>query len=311
MSMNTRNQNPNASTTSPEKQVRADVNLKEEMQHVRKSLWSEMNAVSGAILAVIVAIVIGSIALFIYMNQKPAKHIVIQDDADIFTKEDIEDLEDLAKDLKKEHDINIVIATTRDNPYGLSDDDCEKNAAEIYKEKCIFTSMQDNSGVCLYIDLTQDQPGRRFFWLYTYGTAYFAVDDDSCQRLFSSHRKELEAEDYSVAIYNILVDLDQYNYHSTGLVITYSACIIIPLILAGLITLFCTVSRSLDKAPASQEYIDRSSCETLEKSDDFVRKSTRVYHNSSSSGGGFSGGGGGFSGGGGGGGHSGGGGGRF
>ncbi len=308
MSTDTRNQNPQASTTDTPK-VRADVNIKEELSQVKKSLWGEMNAVSASAMAIIAVIVIASIALFIYMNLIPPKHVYIEDDADIFTEEELEELEDLAKDLKKSHDINIVIATTRDNPKGVSDDDCKDYAAEIYKEHCIHTSMQDNSGICLYIDLTVDKPGSRFFWLYTYGTAYFTVDDDDCSRLFGMYRDELSSEQYFTAIYNLLIDLDEYDYHSFGLILTYGACLIIPLILAGLVTLFCTISKKLDKAPASVEYIDRKNCMTIEQSDTFLRKSTRVYQSSSSAGGG----GGGFhgGGGGGGGGHSGGGGGRF
>ncbi|MBR5974731.1 MAG: TPM domain-containing protein [Clostridiales bacterium] len=315
MSNVSENRNSHAGAKEPKTgNAQAQVNIKEELRNVKKSVWGEMNAVSGIWLAVIIAVVIGSVALFIYMNMHPPKHVVIKDEAHIFTKSEIKELEELAKDLKTAHDINIVIATTRENPYGLTDDDCKDHAADIYEENCIKTSMQDNSGFCLYIDLTQDKPGYRFFWLYSYGTAYFSVSDEECQRLFGRYRTELQNEDYFEAIYNIMVDLDEYNFHSTGLVIVYAACIIIPLLLAGIITLFCTVGKSLDKAPKSEQYIDRSSCNTIERTDNFIRKTTRVYHTSSSSGGGGfhggGGGGGGFSGGGGGG-HSGGGGGRF
>ena len=305
--MSRNNQDPRASTTDPNT-VQAQVNIKEELKNVKKSIWGEMNAVSGIWLAVIIALVIGSIALFIFMNIQPPKHVVIEDDAGIFTKGE---LEELAKDLKNGHDINIVIATTRDNPYGLSDDACKDNAAAYYKENCIKTSMQDNSGFCLYIDLTQDVPGQRFFWLYTYGTAYFSVSDEECQMLFNRNRSSLQNEDYFVAIYNLMCDLDEYNFHSTGLVVVYSVCIIIPLLLAAIVTLICTFARSLDKKPQSVEYIDRSSCNTVDRTDNFLRKTTRVYHTSSSSGGGGGGGFHGGGGGGGGGGHSGGGGGRF
>jgi hypothetical protein len=275
--------------------------VKEDLSHVKKSIWGEMNAVSGIVLLVMVAIVVFSIAAFIFMNTRPPKKVEIIDDAEIFSDLELDMLEDLAKDLKKEHDINVVVATTRDNPYGLTDSDCKKHAASIYKSNCIHTSMQDNSGFCIYIDLTQDVPGGRFFWLYTYGTAFFTVDNEECNTLFTRYKKDLQNENYFDAISSILEDLDEYDFHSTGLVVTYGACIIIPLIIAGLVTLFCVANKKLDPKPNSSEYIDREQSKTLEKSDNFIRKTVSVYHTSSSSGGG----------GGGGGGHSGGGGGRF
>ena len=309
---------PRASTTDPDSgNVKAQVDIKEELKHVKKSLWGEMSALSGVVLAGVIALVIFSIGLYVYMNLIPPKHVVVQDDAGIFTDDQLEELEDFAEDLKKAHDINIVIATTRNNPRGTSDEDCKAYAADIYKEHCISTSMQDNSGFCIYIDLTIDQPGSRFFWLYTYGTAYFSVTDEDCNMLFSRYKGELQTQEYFVAIYNIMCDLDAVDYHSTGLVMTYGSSIIIPMILALIITFACTHKGKLDTIPKSVQYIDRSKCKTIEQSDEYVRQSTRVYRNESSSGGGgfhgggFSGGGGGGFGGGGGGGHSGGGGGRF
>ena len=52
MGTDTRNQNPQASTTDTPK-VRADVNIKEELSQVKKSLWGEMNAVSASAMAII------------------------------------------------------------------------------------------------------------------------------------------------------------------------------------------------------------------------------------------------------------------
>lgn len=281
--------------------------LKEEITNFKKSILGEVSAVSGLILAGIVALVIFSIASFIYMNRIPPKSVTILDEAGIFNAKEEKRLKKLADDLMDDHDINVVIATTRNNKHGLDDDDCKDNASEYYKDNCISTSMQDNSGICLYIDLTQDKPGYRFFWLYTYGTAYYTVDDDKCQRLFGKYKSELQDEDYFEAISSILEDLDDYDYHSTGLVVTYGCSMIIPLLLAALITFLCTKKQSLDLAPGSAQYIVRKKCNVIENTDVFLRKSTRVYHTSSGGGGG----GGGGHGGGGGGGHSGGGGGRF
>ena len=112
---------------------------RENLANVKKSIWGEINALSGLVIAGIAAIVILAIAAFIYMNRIPPKRVVVMDDADIFTEGQIEELEDLANDLKKSKDVNVVIATTRHNPHGTSDDDCKEYAADIYKEYCIIT----------------------------------------------------------------------------------------------------------------------------------------------------------------------------
>ena len=194
---------------------------KDELNQARKSIWGEINALSGVMIAVLAGIVILSIAAFVFMNRRPPKRTKVIDDADIFSSEELEDLESMAEELMKNHDINVVLVTTRDNPNGTDDSDCKKYAADVYKENCIRTSMQDNSGICILIDLTLDYPGGRFFWLYTYGTAFFAVDNDECTALFNEYKPELKAEQYYVAIWNILNDLQDYDYHSVGLAVTY------------------------------------------------------------------------------------------
>ncbi len=285
--------------------------LKEVLGNVKKSIWGEFSGISVVAMVIVALIILGSIAAFIFMNWIPPKSTVIQDDAGIFTDDQLVDIEDLADDLRKSNGINVVIATTRHNPHGTSDSDCADYAAEIYQDHCIHTSMQDNSGVCLYIDLTLDKPGYRFFWLYTYGTAYFSVSDEECQGIFNQERGLLSDECYYEAIYNILLDLDEYDYHSAGLVICYGVSIIVPLLLALVITLLCTHRKKLDPVPASKEYLVRKNSKVVEKEDKFIRKSVSVIRHESSGGGGFHGGGGGGGFGGGGGGHSGGGGGRF
>lgn len=283
----------------------------EDLKNVKKSILGEFNALSGTVMALVIAIVIISISAFVFMNRVPPKKVVIEDEAEIFSDEELEFLEEAAEELKEEKNINVVIATTRDNPNAESDEGCKDYASDIYKDHCIPHPLQDNSGICIYIDLTLDYPGGRYFWLYTYGTAYFAVSDEECQGIFRSHRDELSDGFYSDAVEDIMDDLMDYEYHATGLAIIYGCSIIIPLIIAFIVAFVCTYSGKLDAVPKSEKYLDRAESTPIEKEDELLRKSTRVYHNSSSSSGGISGGfgGGGF--GGGGGGHSGGGGGRF
>lgn len=268
------------------------------------SFFGELSMMSIMGTAGLIALVIACFAFYGFMSSSPSKKVRVDDDADIFTSREISELEDMAERLSRAEDINVVIVTTRDKGrgYSNSDEDCAKFAGDYYSRTCIKTSLVNNSGICILIDLTLDSPGNRFFWIYTYGTAYFAIDDDECYELFSSQRNLLGNEEYFDAISNIMDDLRDYNYESTALVTFF--CLIIPAGLALLITAIATTPRSLDKKPESKFYQTPDSSIVL---NDRVTKTRKIRHESSS-GGGYSGGGG-FSGGGGG--HSGGGGGRF
>ena len=274
------------------------------------SVFSELNGASIGVGIGLICVIIASIVFYVFMNLSPAKHVKVVDDADIFTSEELEDITDAAKKLSKDKDINVVIVTTRDKGKGYtnSDDDEKRFAEDFYNDNVKTVPLQNNSGVCILIDLTLDEPGQRFFWLYTYGTAHFAVDDDDCYSLFRHYYTELGSAEYGTAVNGIVNDLRGYEYTNYAPIVFFT--IIIPVGLALVITLIATPARKLDKRPAISTYMgDKSNL--VEKYDKFIRR--RVVHiESSSGGGGFSGGGGGgFSGGGGGGGFSGGGGGRF
>ena len=268
------------------------------------SLFGELSLMSVSASIGLLVIVILSFCFYVFMSSSPDKKVIVDDEADIFTRDEIAELEDKAESLSRAEDINVVIVTTRDKGrgYSNSDEDCAKFAADYYGEHCIRTSLVNNSGICILIDLTLDEPGQRFFWIYTYGTAYFAIDDDECVSLFNSQRSLLSSGDYYGALNRILRDLKDYNYSSTGALTFF--CLIIPAGIAWVITMIATSSKSLDKKPDSKQY--RASKSTLDRKEK-VLKSRRIRQESS---GGYSGGhsgGGGFGGGG----HSGGGGGRF
>lgn len=238
---------------------------------VKKSIWGELSATSATCIILLILLVAGSIALYIFMNIVPEKKILYQDDAAIFTEDEAETIEKLAEELMEKDDINVVVATTRLNPLGTSDSDCKEYAEQIYKENCISTSMRDNSGICIYIDLTIDKPGMRFFWIYTYGSAYYSVSDDDCNMLFNGQKKLLQEENYGEAVINIMKKLDEVEFHSTGLVVIYGCSILIPIILALIVTGVSTMKSNLDPVPSSSQYTVKNLCKTLENSDTFVR----------------------------------------
>ena len=273
------------------------------------SIWSELSGASIGVGIGLLAIVICAIAFYIFMNLSPAKKVRVDDYADIFSESDQIDLEGMAAKLSKDKDINVVIVTTRNkgDGYTNSDEDCQRYAEDYYMRNVNTVPLQNNSGVCILVDLSIDEDGQRFFWLYTYGTAHFAVSDDECRELFYRNKELLGRAQYGEAIKNVVDSLKNYSYKGYGHIVFFT--LIVPILGALLITRMSTPSRKLDPAPATSHYKIKSPKE-ITGSDTFIRQFTVRVESSSSSGGG---GGGGFSGGGGGGGggFSGGGGGRF
>lgn len=273
------------------------------------SVLSELNGASIGVGIGLICIIIASITFYIFMNLSPKKTVKVVDDANLFTSEEFEEIEDAAKKLSKDKDINVVIVTTNDKgkKYSNSDEDEKRFAEDYYMDNVKTVPLQNNSGVCILIDVTLDYEGGRFFWLYTYGTAHFAVDDDDCYSLFRKYLSVLGAGEYGTAVKGITYDLNKFSYQSYGAIVFFT--IIIPVGMAFVISSLATPRRRLDKLPAISTYSGHA-VNKVEKQDVFTGKRV-IHHESSSGGGGFSGGGGGGFSGGGGGGFSGGGGGRF
>ena len=275
----------------------------------RLSVFSELNGASIGVGIGLVFIIIASLIFYIFMNLSPAKTVKVFDDAGLFTSQELEDITKAAKNLSKEKDINVVIVTTKDKgkKYSNSDEDEKRFAEDFYMDHVKTVPLQNNSGVCILIDVTLDYQGGRFFWLYTYGTAHFAVDDDDCYSLFRKYVTQLGQGEYGTAVLSITKDLKKFSYQSYGAIVFFT--IIIPIGLAIAVTAIATPRRRLDRMPAISTY-SIPGTNIVEKRDAFKSKKV-IHHTSSSGGGGFSGGGGGGFSGGGGGGFSGGGGGRF
>ncbi len=256
-------------------------NSKKNSGNSKISFFGELSMMSVMGTIGLIALVIACFAFYGFMCSSPSKKVRVDDDAGIFTSGEIRELEEMAERLSRKEDINVIIVTTRDKGrgYSNSDDDCAEYAGDYYADTCIKTSLVNNSGICIFIDLTLDSPGNRFFWIYTYGTAYFAIDDDECYELFASQRSLLRDEEYFEAISNIMDDLDDYDYESTAAVTFF--CLIIPAGLALLITAIATSARRIDKKPESKTYSTPDSSITLK---DKVIKTRKIRHESSSGG---------------------------
>lgn len=277
-------------------------------KNTKLSIWSELSGASIGVGIGLLVLVIFAIGFYVFMNLSPAKKVRVDDHAEIFTEAEEKELMELASKLSSDKDINVVIVTTRNkgDGYTNSDEDCAKYAGDYYMRNVNTVPLQNNSGVCILVDLSIDEDGQRFFWLYTYGTAHFAVSDDNCSRLFYNNKELLGRKEYAHALSNILDSLGNYSYQGYGAIVFFT--IIVPILAGLLITKLATPSRKLDPVPAMSTYSVTDSMKAIQNTDIFKYR-TVVRMESSSSGGG----GGGFSGGGGGGGggFSGGGGGRF
>ena len=97
------------------------------------SVFSELNGASIGVGIALICIIIASVVFYIFMNLSPKKTVKVVDNADLFTSEEMDNIEEAAKKLSKEKDINVVIVTTRDkgSKYSDSDED-EKRFAEDY-----------------------------------------------------------------------------------------------------------------------------------------------------------------------------------
>ena len=259
---------------------------------MKLSVLSELNGASISVGIALICIIIASVVFYVFMNLSPKKTVKVVDDADLFSSEQLDDIEDLAKKLSKEKDINVVIVTTDNKGAGYTNsDDDEKRFAEDYYMKSVKTvPLQNNSGVCILIDITLDYKGGRFFWLYTYGTAHFAVSDDECYSIFRNHLDQLGSGDYGNAVKGIVTELGGYEYQNFGPVVFFT--IIVPVILSFFATMIASPKRRLDRLPAISTY-SIPGTNIIDKNDKFLSKRVIHHESSSSGGGGFSGGGGG------------------
>ena len=281
---------------------------KKTANNTKLSIWSELSGASVGVGIGLLVLVIFSIAFYVFMNLSPAKKVRVDDFAGVLSSEELAELKERANNLSKEKDINVVIVTTRNkgDGYTNSDSDYARYAGDYYMRNVNTVPLQNNSGICILVDLTIDEDGQRFFWLYTYGTAHFAVSDDECQSLFYRHKEQLGRKEYGAALESIVSKLHDYSYKGYGAIVFFT--MIIPLLLAWIITKIATPSRKLDPVPAMSTYSVTDTKKAIQSTDIFKYRTVVRMESSSSGGGGggFSGGGGG----GGGGGFSGGGGGR-
>ena len=271
--------------------------------NAKKSVFAELSFVSASMILLFIAIIIACVIIYGIMIQSPKKKVVVVDDANVISASMEREITEKATKLSKSKNINVVVITTRDKGRGYtnSDEDCNQFAEDYYRRKVAGSYYQDNSGMCILIDLTLDRDGDRYMRMFTNGSAYYAIDDEECNSIFNRHKAQLKNEEYGESILDILDDVKSYDF-SMAATFMNGLTIVIPVVLALLITKIATGKKKLDPIPPSSQYLTQRT--NMQNQDRFVNQHVVVTHASSSSGGMGGGGGGG-------GGHSGGGGGRF
>ncbi len=149
---------------------------------VGKSIFAELNAVSITTLCLIALLLIAAIAVYIFTVVPPAKKVMVMDDANVLSEQEESDVLEMAEKLKDEHDMNVIVITTRDKgeDFANSKNGVSQYGKVMYDKYSRKNRLRDNSGVVIILDLTDDRSNERFFWIYQYGTAYLTLSDSDC-----------------------------------------------------------------------------------------------------------------------------------
>lgn len=218
---------------------------------MKKSAFAEFGLLSKAVLAAVIALMVASISLYIFLVHVPPRKVVIQDEADIFTAEEEEDLYESAKRLSDEKDINVVIVTVEK---GWGDQYSISYAERRYFSALGADQLRDNSGLEIYIDVLPDTSGGRFFRIVTNGSVYYSVSNSTVDSMFMQNREALKRGNYKAAIDNILPRFYAYDYELHSVVAVNILTVLIPLIGAVGITYLKTRPNKLDKRPGAANY---------------------------------------------------------
>lgn len=264
------------------------------------SALSEFSALSAVLIVVMVVGMLLSLAFYIWMAIPPSKVYKLDDDANLFSENEEEELLSLMKSISRKKDINVMVITTEDkgSGYGNSDGDSVRYAQDRFKDLAKFQPFKDNSGVLIMVDMEN-----RFFYIVTYGTAKASITNNECDSIYNRQLSFLQQGEYFTAIRRSLEEVADHNFTSGLLIFTYASFIIGPIGIVALVIKILLRRKRSKITVDHRTYFDAKNSVNVGDEDIFEKETVSVtYHSSGSSGarGGFSGGG--FSGGGGGGG---------
>ena len=237
---------------------------------------SELRGLSLIMIVLIIGILASSGLFYLFMLKVPDKKVVIADQMGLFADYELDAIEKAAEDLSSKHNLNVAIVTTNykgddytNNEYGY-----QKYVDDFYRENFRSNPLQDNSGFVLFVDLTHNREGSRYFYIYTYGMAFYSLSNSAAKGIVEDHMRALTKEDYVSAFCGIIDDLDARNYSSVGLILTWVMLLLVPLVVAVIFYLRFFKKKPLDEYPKSDTYLYGKLCKSVESKDTFVNMMT-------------------------------------
>lgn len=251
----------------------------------KMSVLAEFSILSAGILVAVIALVIASVFVYIYLTQTPKKNVVIEDNAELLTQSEEREMKTLARDLSNDKDINVVIVTTDDKGvnYAQDDEGSESFAQDKYRQLSERTDFKDNSGVLLLIDMEN-----RYVYIYTYGTAHAAVTNEECVVMTDSVVSDLGAERYAAAFQSLIGQIQNGDFFSLALVMVYVLLFLGPLVIVAIVLRIATHNKRSKITTDYSTYLDMTNTRDTGDKDVFDHKTVTVT--TTSSGGGYGGG---------------------
>jgi len=151
----------------------ADLSIpKTEKTNFRRDLGKELALLSYSLWALFIVTVILSVFLYVFMVVPPPKTYVVEDNGKIFSQEEFDKINELARTIAREKDVNVFVYTADIKENFVRSEDSELNAFidKKYRELADVVFLKDNSGVMIYIDVQE-----RYFYIFTYGTAHASI----------------------------------------------------------------------------------------------------------------------------------------
>lgn len=228
----------------------------------QSKLMLRMSAAMYIFAAVLIAL--ACFFLVSLMSGNPKTQVMIRDDANVFSENEIILIENAAQHLHDHLKMNVVVITTRDknatinlpNEYYDLDWSRKEFAEDFYHLK-VAKEFKDNRGIVILVDLTEGANNMECFNIYSMGTIKFVLSNGDITRIISPNKEAILNRNYSKAVLysinGILMDL--YSAKEVGRLV-YNA---LPFVLAVLLAIPITkrilsVSRKLGRRPSSTEY---------------------------------------------------------
>lgn len=242
-----------------------------------------------------------------------AERPMVVDDAELFSPNEIVQMEKIIRKIRDKYQMDAVVLTTRATPY-TSRDAVLVDYADRYYEDNGYGLGQDRAGIIYMIDMNN-----RFAWLSTAGVMIDYLNDSRLDRITEKATRYLSSGDYGGAACRVLEAVEEYlrqgiaegsfRYDAvtgerlTGLYnrLTTSEALlalVVGLIVTVAIVLSVRGSYALAHGTYRYDLASQASCKLTQDDEQFLRQTvSRVRTPPPSSGGGHSGGSGGHSGG--------------